>query len=61
MNLIISKKNISELNPIFKGVAANDPKDLVLFIIQKIHSELNVPNPNIENNYGNNNPNDFWL
>ena len=54
------KNIISELNPIFKGIAANDPKDLVLFIIQKIHNELNEPNPNKETNDGNNNPYDFW-
>ena len=47
------KKIISELNPIFQGIAANDPKDLVLFIIQRIHTELNKPNPNIKTNDGN--------
>ena len=48
------KNIISEMNPIFKGIAANDPKDLVLFIIQTIHIELNKPNPNFESNEGNN-------
>ena len=48
------KNTISEMNPIFKGIAANDPKDLVLFIIQTIHTELNKTNPNFESNEGNN-------
>ena len=48
------KNIISEMNPTFKGIAANDPKDLVLFIIQTIHIELNKPNPNFESNEGNN-------
>jgi ubiquitin C-terminal hydrolase len=35
------KETISEMNPLFKGVAANDSKDLILFIFEKIHEELN--------------------
>ena len=48
------KNIISELNPTFRGIAANDPKDLVLFIIQRIHTELNKEDPTIKTNY------DFW-
>ena len=35
------KKIISEMNPLFKGIAANEPKDLVLFILETLHKELN--------------------
>ena len=35
------KELISFMNPIFKGVAANDSKDLVNFIIMTLHEELN--------------------
>ena len=45
------KQVISEMNPLFKGIAANDPKDLVLFLLETIHKELNnPPNNNINNN-----------
>ena len=40
------------MNNLFKGVAANDSKDLILFIYEKIHEELNSPN-----NYNNYEPN----
>ena len=36
------KNVISEINPIFKGIAANDPKDLILTMIENIHKELNT-------------------
>ena len=60
-HLIYSPENfknvISNMNPLFKGIAANDPKDLVLFLLEKIHNELNNP---INNNFNNNKkPNDF--
>jgi len=46
-HLIYSPENfknvISNMNPLFKGIAANDPKDLVLFLLEKIHNELNDP------------------
>ena len=52
------KKKISKMNPLFKGVAANDPKDLVLFLLQTLHKELNyAPNNKINNNYIANNKN----
>ena len=46
------KDKISKMNPLFEGVAANDAKDLVNFIIMTLHSELNIVNP--ENNILNN-------
>ena len=36
------KETISHMNPLFKGVAANDSKDLILFLFEKIHEELNI-------------------
>ena len=36
------KKVISDMNPMFKGVAANDSKDLILFMLENIHKELNT-------------------
>ena len=53
------KNIISELNPTFRGIAANDPKDLVLFIIQRIHTELNKEDPSRKTN-NNDNSYDFW-
>ena len=46
------KNKISKMNPLFKGVAANDAKDLVNFIIMTLHEELNKINKNskINNN-----------
>ena len=35
------KKTISEMNPLFQGVAANDAKDLINFLIMTLHDELN--------------------
>ena len=46
------KNKISKLNPLFEGIAANDAKDLVNFIIMTLHLELNQIN-----NKGNNNQN----
>ena len=52
------KDTISVLNPLFAGIQANDSKDLILFILESIHKELNeiknIPN---ENNI--NNPHDY--
>jgi ubiquitin C-terminal hydrolase len=36
------KEVISNMNPLFKGIAANDSKDLILFLLENIHNELNV-------------------
>ena len=41
------KETISDMNPLFRGIAANDPKDLILFMLETIHSELKTVNPNI--------------
>ena len=43
------KDKISSMNPLFKGVAANDAKDLVNFIIMKLHLELNKPDKDDDN------------
>ena len=43
------KEKISQMDSLFKGVAANDSKDLINFILQQLHSELN------KNKYKNNN------
>ncbi len=40
------KNKISEMNPQFKGIAANDSKDLILFLYETIHNEINNPNNN---------------
>ena len=46
------KKKIARMDPLFEGVLANDPKDLVNFIIMKLHEELNEikKNPDLSNN-----------
>ena len=46
------KDIISQIEPLFQGIAPNDSKDLVNFILQQLHLELNlVKNENqIENN-----------
>ena len=41
------KEIISEMNPLFKGIAANDPKDLILFLLETMHKELNQPQPEL--------------
>ena len=46
------KKKISTMNKLFEGIAANDAKDLVNFIIMTLHEELNKAN---KNNITNNN------
>ena len=40
----IFKEIIGELNPLFKGMHAADAKDLIFFIIEKLHKELNTIN-----------------
>ncbi len=47
------KEKISKMNPLFRGIEANDAKDLVNFIIMTLHEELNKAyknNKNINNN-----------
>ena len=51
------KEKLSNENPLFKGIAANDSKDLINFLIERFHTELNEING--ENNFNDdNNPND---
>ena len=53
------KKVIGEMNPLFKGIAANDPKDLVLFLLETTHKELNNPKKKILDNNNAINTNNF--
>jgi len=46
------KKTLSKENPLFSGIAANDSKDLINFLIERFHKELNEVNE--ENNFNNN-------
>ena len=36
------KELVGELNPLFSGIAANDAKDLLQFILERMHSELKM-------------------
>ena len=49
------KKILSEENPLFSGIAANDSKDLLNFLLERLHKELNskVYEINNENNSNN--------
>ena len=38
------KKRIGEKNPLFSGIMANDSKDLIMFVLEALHKELNQPN-----------------
>ena len=61
------KNKISNMNELFKGIEANDSKDLVNFIIMTLHEELNKAenifdhNNNSNNNNSNNNSNNSIL
>jgi ubiquitin C-terminal hydrolase len=46
------KETISRMNPLFEGIAANDAKDLVNFLIMTLHAESNRASPE-EINMGN--------
>ena len=46
------KNIISKKNPLFQGIAANDSKDLIIFLYETMHSELN--NPTNQYNFGQN-------
>ena len=35
------KDCISEMNPLFRGIAANDSKDLIIFLYETMHNEIN--------------------
>lgn len=41
------KNTIGELNPLFKGLHAADSKDLVFFLIERLHQENNMMKNNI--------------
>jgi ubiquitin C-terminal hydrolase len=43
------KNIISNMNNLFKGIQANDSKDLILFLFEKMHEELNIRNNYINN------------
>ena len=45
------KNVLSQMNPLFQGVAANDSKDLINFLIETLHSELNEPKNKNTTNY----------
>jgi len=52
------KEKISEMNPLLKEIATNNPINLVLFILETLHNELNeAPNFQMNNNYITNNLN----
>ena len=46
------KNVLSKENPLFEGVTANDSKDLINFLLERFHQELNIIDNNIKvNNY----------
>ena len=45
---------MSKENPLFKGIQANDSKDLITFLLEKLHSELNQHDNNPINGYAEN-------
>ena len=51
------KETLSNENPLFKGIAANDSKDLINFLIERFHNELKEVNNENNINYDYN-PND---
>ena len=44
------KEKLSQENPLFKGIQANDSKDLINFLLERIHLELNEPVKEQNNN-----------
>ena len=49
------KEVLSKENQLFEGIAAKDSKDLINFLIERFHTELNIVN---DNNISDNNIND---
>ena len=49
------KEVLSKENPLFAGIAANDSKDLINFLIERFHQELNEVKGNNNTNNNNNN------
>ena len=43
------KETISQMNSLFEGVQANDSKDLINFLLEQMHEELNVISKNDNN------------
>ena len=52
------KEVLSKENPLFAGIAANDSKDLINFLLERFHQELNEVKPNTVNNNNIINPQD---
>ena len=48
------KEVLGRENPLFEGIAANDSKDLINFLLEQFHQELNIINKNQNNNNINN-------
>ena len=53
------KEVLSKENPLFDGIAANDSKDLINFLLERFHKELNEINTNITINNINENNNNY--
>ena len=51
------KNTLSQENPLFAGIAANDSKDLINFLLERFHQELNTVDKNNINNNGDENVN----
>ena len=51
------KDTLSQENPLFAGIAANDSKDLINFLLERFHQELNLVDKNKINNNGDENVN----
>ena len=49
------KETLSKANDLFAGIQANDSKDLINFLLERFHQELNVINPTNNINNANNN------
>ena len=45
------KEKLSQENPLFKGIAACDSKDLIQFLLERFHNELNIIDNNFNNDY----------
>ena len=43
------KNSLSEENPLFAGIQANDSKDLINFLLERFHQEMNNPSANQKN------------
>ena len=51
------KNTLSQENPLFAGIAANDSKDLINFLLERFHQELNLVDKNKIINNGDENVN----